>query len=138
MQKERHEESNFVPSMREYIARYQVGVEHVRAGQKVLHPGPINRGVEISAELADSQENLILSQVEAGLAVRMAVLYRIIVDSSTLEVDGEIDEATRKAMKQAAKKLGIELEEANAMLLQENRKKRNRSAKEIQNIRAVK
>lgn len=82
MQKERHEGANFLPSLREYIAGYCVGLEHLKPGQKVLHPGPINRGVEISAALADSRENLILQQVEAGLAVRMAILYRIIVDNS--------------------------------------------------------
>lgn len=82
LQKERHESGNFIPSLREYVSRYQVGLRHLRRGQKVLHPGPINRGIEISADLADSQENLILQQVEAGLALRMAVLYRIIVDNA--------------------------------------------------------
>lgn len=91
MQKERHEGANYLPSLREYIASYCVGLRHVRAGQKVLHPGPINRGVEIAADLADSADNLILQQVEAGLAVRMAVLYRIIVDNAAAEAetDGE-------------------------------------------------
>ncbi|RJQ43763.1 MAG: hypothetical protein C4534_07445 [Gaiellales bacterium] len=94
MQKERHEGANFLPSLREYIAGYCVGTGHVRQGQKVLHPGPINRGVEIAAELADSGENLILQQVEAGLAVRMAILYRIIVDSAAA---GEEDSRGRDA-----------------------------------------
>jgi aspartate carbamoyltransferase catalytic subunit len=85
MQKERHEGANFLPSLREYIAGYQVGLRHVGKGQRVLHPGPINRGVEIEGALADSQENLILQQVEAGLAVRMAVLYRIIVDNAVAD-----------------------------------------------------
>lgn len=87
MQQERHEGGNFLPSLREYISRYQVGSRHLAAGQKVLHPGPINRGVEISAELADSRENLILQQVEAGLAVRMAIMYRLIVDSAATVVE---------------------------------------------------
>jgi aspartate carbamoyltransferase catalytic subunit len=43
-----------------------------------MHPGPINRGVEISPEVADHPDTLILEQVEAGLAVRMAILYRTI------------------------------------------------------------
>jgi aspartate carbamoyltransferase catalytic subunit len=59
-----------------------VGLRHLGKGQKVLHPGPINRGVEIEAELADSGENLILQQVEAGLAVRMAIMYRLMVDTT--------------------------------------------------------
>ncbi len=85
MQKERHGSTILVPSLREYIARYCVGRRHLKRGQKVLHPGPINRGVEIEAELADSGENLILQQVEAGLAVRMAIMYRIIVDAAALQ-----------------------------------------------------
>lgn len=89
MQQERHESSNFLPSLREYVARYQVGRGHLGSGQKVLHPGPINRGVELSAGLADSPDNLILQQVEAGLAVRMAVMYRIIVDNAVVEAEAE-------------------------------------------------
>lgn len=101
MQKERHEGASFMPSLREYISRYCVGLKHLGKGQKVLHPGPINRGVEIEAELADSQENLILQQVEAGLAVRMAILYRIIVDSAAVEEEaaGEQDTGEQAAVK---------------------------------------
>jgi aspartate carbamoyltransferase catalytic subunit len=90
LQKERHESGNFIPSLREYVSRYQVGLRHIRQGQKVLHPGPINRGIEISADLADSPENLILQQVEAGLALRMAVLYRIIVDNTAAPKEAEV------------------------------------------------
>ncbi|MDO8736434.1 MAG: aspartate carbamoyltransferase catalytic subunit [Thermoleophilia bacterium] len=97
MQKERHEGANFLPSLREYIASYQVGLRHVGKGQRVLHPGPINRGVEIEGALADSQENLILHQVEAGLAVRMAVLYRIIVDNAVADSAAESEPATGEA-----------------------------------------
>ena len=82
MQKERHEGANYLPSLREYISHYCVGRRHVRPDQRVLHPGPINRGVEIESELADADGNMILQQVEAGLAVRMAVLYRIIIDNA--------------------------------------------------------
>lgn len=85
MQRERHEVSALMPSLREYISRYCVGSRHLSKGQKVLHPGPINRGVEIEAGLADSSDNLILQQVEAGLAVRMAIMYRIIVDNAAAE-----------------------------------------------------
>ncbi|MHB9112864.1 MAG: aspartate carbamoyltransferase catalytic subunit [Thermoleophilia bacterium] len=96
MQKERHEGANFLPSMREYIAGYQVGLRHVAKGQRVLHPGPINRGVEIEGALADSRENLILQQVEAGLAVRMATLYRIIVDNAVVDTAAESEPAAGK------------------------------------------
>ncbi|MHB1361446.1 MAG: aspartate carbamoyltransferase catalytic subunit [Thermoleophilia bacterium] len=91
MQRERHEGANYLPSMREYISNYCVGRRHVAKGQRVLHPGPINRGVEIESALADSEENMILQQVEAGLAVRMAVLYRIIVDNAVPLAAGEAE-----------------------------------------------
>ena len=72
------EGANFIPSLREYSTLYGMTLERLRPGQKVMHPGPINRGVEISPEVADHPDTLILEQVEAGLAVRMAILYRTI------------------------------------------------------------
>jgi aspartate carbamoyltransferase catalytic subunit len=77
MQRERME-SAYVPSLREYAARWGVTPERVRPGQKVMHPGPINRGVEIDGRVADSPDSLILQQVRAGLAVRMAVLHDLL------------------------------------------------------------
>jgi aspartate carbamoyltransferase catalytic subunit len=68
----------YVPSLREYTLRYGVTAERVRAGQFVMHPGPMNRGVEISDEVADSAASLITRQVRAGLVVRMAVLYDLL------------------------------------------------------------
>ena len=68
----------YVPSLREYTLRYGVTSERVRAGQFVMHPGPMNRGVEISDEVADSAASLITRQVRAGLVVRMAVLYDLL------------------------------------------------------------
>ena len=64
----------FVPSLREYTALYGITPARVRAGQLVMHPGPMNRGIEIDARVADSPSSLVDSQVRAGLAVRMAVL----------------------------------------------------------------
>ena len=79
MQRERMEEgANFVPSLREYSARWCVTPERLRAGQKVMHPGPINRGVEIDPRVADSPDALVVDQVRAGLVVRMAVLYDLL------------------------------------------------------------
>ena len=79
MQRERMEEgSNYVPSLREYSARWGVTPERLRPGQKVMHPGPMNRGVEIDARVADAGEALITTQVRAGLVVRMAVLYDLL------------------------------------------------------------
>ncbi|HET8743442.1 MAG TPA: aspartate carbamoyltransferase catalytic subunit [Gaiella sp.] len=68
----------FVPSLREYTALYGVTPERVRPGQLVMHPGPMNRGVEIDPRVADSGASLVTSQVRSGLVVRMAVLYDLL------------------------------------------------------------
>src|SRR5438445_13464389 len=79
MQRERMEEgANFVPSLREYTARWGVTPERLRPGQKVMHPGPMNRGVELDPRVADAADALIETQVRAGLVVRMAVLYDLL------------------------------------------------------------
>jgi aspartate carbamoyltransferase catalytic subunit len=79
MQQERMlEGANYVPSLREYTARWGVTPERMRPGQKVMHPGPMNRGVEIDPRVADAAEALIETQVRAGLVVRMAVLYDLL------------------------------------------------------------
>jgi aspartate carbamoyltransferase catalytic subunit len=79
MQRERMlEGASYVPSLREYTARWGVTPERLRPGQKVMHPGPMNRGVEIDPRVADSADALIEAQVRAGLVVRMAVLYDLL------------------------------------------------------------
>jgi aspartate carbamoyltransferase catalytic subunit len=79
MQRERMlEGANYVPSLREYTARWGVTPERIREGQKIMHPGPMNRGVEIDPRVADAAEALIETQVRAGLVVRMAVLYDLL------------------------------------------------------------
>jgi aspartate carbamoyltransferase catalytic subunit len=79
MQRERMEEgANYVPSLREYTARWGLTPARVRPGQKVMHPGPMNRGVEIDPRVADATGALIETQVRAGLVVRMAVLYDLL------------------------------------------------------------
>src|SRR5437762_2234681 len=79
MQRERMQEgANYVPSLREYTARWGVTPERLRPGQKVMHPGPMNRGVEIDPLVADAADALIEIQVRAGLVVRMAVLYDLL------------------------------------------------------------
>lgn len=85
MQRERME-SAYVPSLREYAARWGITPERIRPGQKVMHPGPINRGVEIDGRVADGPDSLILAQVRSGLAVRMAVLQELLVARRALEV----------------------------------------------------
>lgn len=77
MQRERMEGA-FVPSLREYAARYQIDGRRLRPHQLLMHPGPVNRGVELSAEVIDSPQALIAQQVESGVVVRMAVLYELL------------------------------------------------------------
>jgi aspartate carbamoyltransferase catalytic subunit len=85
MQRERMEEgANYVPSLREYSARWCVTPERLRPGQKVMHPGPMNRGVEIDPRVADSDVALVVDQVRAGLVVRMAVLYDLLTTGPVL------------------------------------------------------
>jgi aspartate carbamoyltransferase catalytic subunit len=79
VQLERQNESAFPAA--EYFSFYGLRLEHVEAAKPnviVMHPGPINRGREISSEVADSQRSAILNQVENGIAVRMAVLERVL------------------------------------------------------------
>src|SRR2546430_5812227 len=84
MQSERMEAgANFVPSLREYAARWGITPERLRPGQKVMHPGPMNRGVEIDPRVAGSPDSLIEAQVRSGLAGRMAVLYDVLTGGRT-------------------------------------------------------
>jgi aspartate carbamoyltransferase catalytic subunit len=83
MQRERMHDS-FVPSLREYAQRYQITASRLRPGQLLMHPGPVNRGIELSADAIDSPQALIGEQVKAGVAVRMAVLYELLVGSPVL------------------------------------------------------
>jgi len=68
----------FIPSLREYTALYGITPERVRPSQVVMHPGPMNRGIEIDPRVADGPSSLITEQVRAGLAVRMAVLADVV------------------------------------------------------------
>jgi aspartate carbamoyltransferase catalytic subunit len=71
-------EVNFFPSTREYTQQFGVDKKLLDSLSKeilIMHPGPINRGVEITSEVADSPHSLILNQVENGVAIRMAVIY---------------------------------------------------------------
>ena len=77
MQKERMWQS-FVPSLREYAINYQIDNRRLGPRQLVMHPGPVNRGVELAAEVIDGPASLITAQVAGGLLVRMAILYEIL------------------------------------------------------------
>jgi len=73
-------EGGFIPSLREYSRVWGLSLaklEHCRPDVLIMHPGPVNRGVELSPEVADSPYSVILDQVANGVAVRMAVLYML-------------------------------------------------------------
>ncbi len=77
MQFER-QQANFLPSIAEYIKLFGLTTERLRKARKdciVMHPGPINRGIEMTSEVADSPMSVILDQVTNGVAVRMAVMF---------------------------------------------------------------
>jgi aspartate carbamoyltransferase catalytic subunit len=95
MQHERMDDA-YVPSLREYAARYQINSERLQPNQLLMHPGPVNRGVELSGEAIDSPQALIARQVEAGVVVRMAVLYELLAGSGTrasLPVNSNVESA---------------------------------------------
>jgi aspartate carbamoyltransferase catalytic subunit len=78
LQTERHKSFFFIPSLREYSQIYGLNrknISYAASDVIVMHPGPINRGVEIEPEVADGSRSVILDQVENGVAIRMAVLY---------------------------------------------------------------
>lgn len=75
------QKKNYFPSIREYRNLYGLTEKRFRRAKKnaiIMHPGPINRGVEISADMADSAKSVILKQVKNGIATRMAVLYLLL------------------------------------------------------------
>ena len=80
MQFERMGES-FVPSLREYVVNYQIDGRRLGPRQLLMHPGPVNRGVELAPDVIDSPSSLITAQVESGLVVRMAILYELLAGS---------------------------------------------------------
>jgi aspartate carbamoyltransferase catalytic subunit len=82
----------FIPSLREYSALYGITPERVRSRQFVMHPGPMNRGVEIDARVADGANALVVEQVRAGLAVRMSVLSDLVTGAGQVatEVAAEV------------------------------------------------
>ncbi len=78
------QESGLLPSLREYASRFGLKARHLELanqGVRIMHPGPMNRGVEIESALADRPDSLILDQVNAGVAVRMALLYLLLTPS---------------------------------------------------------
>jgi len=79
MQNERmSDEQSFIPSVREYARYFQINGKRLGANQLLMHPGPVNRGVELSPDVVDAPQSLITEQVAAGVAVRMAVFYELL------------------------------------------------------------
>lgn len=94
MQQERMTE-HLVPSLREYTSRYGLTmrrVETMRDDALIMHPGPVNRGVEISAAVADLPQSMIVDQVRNGVATRMAVLYLLLGQGVDKVLDPEAAE----------------------------------------------
>jgi aspartate carbamoyltransferase catalytic subunit len=92
MQRERMASGEaFIPSLREYTALYGITPERVRPGQLVMHPGPMNRGIEIDPRVADSERSLVVPQVRSGLAVRMAVLADVMTVEQRIEVGALVE-----------------------------------------------
>jgi aspartate carbamoyltransferase catalytic subunit len=76
---------NYFPSLREYSMKYGINkkiLDKLTNDIVIMHPGPINRGVELSSDVADSKHSIILNQVENGVAIRMAVLYLLALKKS--------------------------------------------------------
>jgi len=80
LQHERMREA-FLPSLGEYTSNYQINSRRLKARQLLMHPGPVNRGVELSGEVIDAPQSLIIQQVRAGIVVRMAVLVEVLTGS---------------------------------------------------------
>jgi aspartate carbamoyltransferase catalytic subunit len=90
VQRERLGEA-LIPSSREYSRTYGLNRRRLALARKdaiVMHPGPMNRGVEIDPQIADGPQSVILDQVEAGVAVRMAVLFLIAAEAGQTPLAG--------------------------------------------------
>jgi aspartate carbamoyltransferase catalytic subunit len=96
MQRERMDDV-FVPSLREYAAVWGITPERLRPGQLIMHPGPMNHGVEIDARVADSDAALVVDQVRAGLVVRMAVLADLVAGPARCEPEVALAESLEVA-----------------------------------------
>jgi aspartate carbamoyltransferase catalytic subunit len=93
-------------SAEEYILMYQLNAERLRRANPeaiILHPGPMNRGVEISPEVADGAQSCVLEQVTNGIAVRMALLF-LLMSGSTEEAGNPMTGAESSAQAAAAEK----------------------------------
>ena len=98
MQRERMTDT-FVPSIREYAVNYQINSRRLGPRQLLMHPGPVNRGVELSPEVIDGPASLMTAQVESGLVVRMAILYELLAGGEPrVSADSELQQATSRLL----------------------------------------
>lgn len=82
MQNERMSaDDGYIPSVREYARYFQINAKRLGANQLLMHPGPVNRGVELSPDVVDAPQSLITQQVAAGVAVRTAVFYELLASA---------------------------------------------------------
>ncbi|MCK5214033.1 MAG: aspartate carbamoyltransferase catalytic subunit [Candidatus Omnitrophica bacterium] len=91
LQKERQQD-NFLPSIREYAKEFGINSSRLKQAKKdmlIMHPGPTNRGVELSADVADGERSVILEQVTNGVAIRMAILYLLSGTHKSIETEQE-------------------------------------------------
>src|SRR6185436_3866234 len=75
------QKDKFLPSLREYAQKFGINKQKLKKAKKeliIMHPGPTNRGLELSAEVADGPYSVILDQVTNGIAIRMAILYLVL------------------------------------------------------------
>ena len=98
MQHERMSEA-WVPSLREYANCFQIDARRLSPRQLLMHPGPVNRGVEVSGEAVDAPQAVIAEQVEAGVVVRMAVLFELLAGSGTRPKGGSPGSAGSRAFR---------------------------------------
>lgn len=85
------QQDKFLPSLREYAKEFGINKEKLKAAKKnvlIMHPGPTNRGLELSAEVADGEYSVILNQVTNGVAIRMAILYLLLGAKEPVTVEG--------------------------------------------------
>jgi aspartate carbamoyltransferase catalytic subunit len=92
----------FVPSIREYASCFQIDSRRLGPRQLLMHPGPVNRGVELSGEVIDCEQSLIAEQVSSGLVVRMAILFEILSGGERPEAISERGEEAPTPMGQPA------------------------------------
>src|SRR5262245_27773061 len=103
--------ANYIPSLREYSRLYGLSLDKLRGARDdvlIMHPGPVNRGIEMAPEVADGPYSVIVDQVANGVAVRMAILYLLIgVKGAEVEDDGSPDpERPGRRSRQRARRAG--------------------------------